>query len=118
VAARQTALTTLFQEESITLRGIDFKFREITGTQYEECIREAEGPDGSADLSTVLRLMIPLSLLEPKWDVEKIYELPLPMVTAIQGVVNRLHFKNEPTKSADPEKESDEAKNDSEPQTS
>jgi hypothetical protein len=92
----KTALSDEFLEESITLRGTKYVFREISAEQYETALKMAEGPDGTTDLSTVLRLMIPDSLVEPKLTAEQLYKKPLPVVTAIQNLVNRMHFRNEP----------------------
>lgn len=112
----ETALNDEFKTEEVSLRGQAYKFREISGSQYEECVKLAEGPDGTADLSTVLRLMIPLSLVEPKWDAEKIYSKPLPVLTAIQNLVNRMHFRSEEPDQATDEEEA--APNELEPSTS
>lgn len=100
----KSTLTDDFYEETITLRGTEYIFREITAEKYEELLKMAENEDGSADLATVLRLMIPESLISPKLSTEQIYRKPLPVVTAIQNAVNKLHFKNEPT---EPEKPKD-----------
>lgn len=114
-----TALDDEFRTETITLRGQAYTFREISGADYEECVKLAEGPDGSADLATVLRLMIPRSLVSPKWDAEKLYAKPLPVLTAIQNLVNKMHFRAEEDQTpAEPEGGEDEAKNESEPLTS
>lgn len=113
---KSTELTEEFLEEKVVLRGTTYTFREITGEQYEEVLKMAEGPDGNADLSTVLRLMIPLSMIEPKISAEALYRKPLPVVTAIQGVVNRMHFRTEPT--AAPVEEGESPGNDSEAPTS
>jgi len=119
VAARtKDAFSGEFLTEEVTIRGVTYKFRELTGAQYEECLKLAEGPDGDANLSTVLRLMIPLSLVDPKLSAEQIYEKPLPVVSAIQNVVNQMHFKTEPVKKAEDEGDGVEPKNDSEPQSS
>lgn len=116
----ETTLSDEFLTESITLRGTTYTFKELSGSKYEEMLKLAEGPDGTADLATVLRLMIPESLVSPALTAEKIYAKPLPVVTAIQNLVNKMHFRAE---TADPES-SDEAgeeeapKNESEPETS
>lgn len=119
--SKDNTLTDEFRTETISLRGQTYTFRELTGTQYEECVKLAEGPDGTADLSTVLRLMIPLSLTSPKWDAERLYNKPLPVLTAIQNLVNKMHFRaevadDEPKTDGDDAEET--AKNASEPSTS
>lgn len=93
---RKSDLTAEFIEDSVTLRGVTYRFRELSADKYEEILKEAEGPDGTADLATVLRLMIPESLVDPKLTTEQIYKKPLPVVTAIQNHVNRMHFRTEP----------------------
>lgn len=112
----KATLTEEFYEEKVTLRGTEYTFREITAEKYEELLKLAENADGSADLATVLRLMIPESLVNPKLTTEQIYRKPLPVVTAIQNTVNRLHFKNEPTEPAEGDGES--PGNESEAETS
>lgn len=114
----ETALTEEFRTEEITLRGQTYVFKELSGSKYEECVKLAEGPDGTADLATVLRLMIPESLVSPKWNAEKIYDRPLPVVTAIQNLVNRMHFRSEEPDKVEGDDEEPAAKNESEPQTS
>lgn len=121
--SKATTLTTEFHEKSIKLRGTTYVFREVSGATYEECVKTAEGEDGTADLATVLKLMIPESLVSPKMSVEEIYAKPLPVLTRIQSLVNELHFQTEPdeTDGEEPEKaeaeSGDEAKNESEPVT-
>ena len=115
----KTALSEDFLEEEVTLRGVTYKFRELSGSTYEDIIKEAEGPDGTADLATVLKLMIPEALVSPKLTTEQIFSKPLPVVTAIQNVVNRMNFRSEETAAPEEgEDAEDEAKNGSEPQTS
>lgn len=123
MAARrtETTLSEDFLEEEITLRGTLYKFRELSGSKYEELIKLAEGPDGTADLATVLRLMIPEAMVSPKMTTEQIYSKPLPIVTAMQNVVNRMNFRAEETAADDAKEEAgdeEEVKNGSEPQTS
>jgi hypothetical protein len=61
--------------------------------------------------------MIPESLISPKWDAAKIYDRPLPVVTALQNLVNRMHFRTEEPDKVEAEDE-EAPKNESEPQTS
>ena len=124
MAPRKSTLTEDFYEETVTLRGTKYTFREISADKYEELLKTAEGEDGTADLSLVLRLMIPESLIEPKLTTEQIYKKPLPVVTAIQNTVNRLHFTTEPTeptkdgKDGTDGEEGTESPNESEAETS
>lgn len=121
--ARKTALTDEFLEEEITLRGTKYRFRELTGAQYEEFVKLAEGPDGTSDLSAVLKMMIPESLQEPHLTADQIMAKPLPVYNALAGVVNRMHFRNEQPEVKEEDAKAEEggetqAGNDSEPQTS
>lgn len=113
----KTAVNEEFLEDSVTLRGVTYRFRELSGERYEEMLKEAEGPDGTADLSTVLRLMIPESLIDPKLTTEQIYRKPLPVLTAIQNHVNRMHFRSEPEETPGDE-DGEPQGNDSEGETS
>ena len=92
----KAAISDEFLEEQITLRGTTYTFKELSAEQYEDILKLSEGPDGSADLATVLRLMIPESLVSPKLSAEQLYKKPLPVITAIQATVNRMHFRDEP----------------------
>jgi hypothetical protein len=123
VSARKTALNEEFLEETVRLRGVDYHFRELTGAQYEEFVKLCEGPDGSSDLSAVLKLMIPASLQDPKLTTEQILAKPLPVYNALAGVVNRMHFRSEEAEGEPKAEQGDEEGepkpgNDSEPQTS
>jgi hypothetical protein len=120
VSSRKSSLTEDFLEETITLRGTTYTFRELTGAQYEEFVKLCEGPDGSSDLSAVLKLMIPASMTEPKLTIDQIVAKPLPVYNALAGIVNRLHFRSEQDEGRKAPEEGDEEKpgNDSEPQTS
>lgn len=118
--ARKTALNEEFYEETVTLRGTTYRFRELTGAQYEDFVKICEGPDGTSDLGAVLKLMIPASMLEPKLTADQIMAKPLPIYNALAGVVNRMHFRTEPVEGEPEATEGGETKpgNDSEPQTS
>lgn len=118
----KTQLSEEFREETFYIRGVKYVFRELDGEKYEEFLKLSEGPDGDANLSTVLRLMIPESMVEPKLTVEQIYRKPLPVLSAIQNIVNKMHFATEPV-GEDPQAEADgddeeKAPNELEPQTS
>lgn len=117
----KSQLSEEFLEETAVIRGVTYRFRELDGEKYEEFLKLSEGPDGDANLSTVLRLMIPESMIEPKLTVEQIYRKPLPVLTAIQTIVNRMHFRTEPTeapKEEPAEDDEEKAPNELEPQTS
>src|SRR4051812_19803160 len=91
----KTELDDELRTESLTLRGTKYTFRELSGEQYEEYIKMAAGPDGEADLSTVLKLMAPDSLVTPKLTAKQIYAKPMPVFNALIGLVNRMHFRSE-----------------------
>lgn len=120
MSSRKTALNEEFYEETIKLRGTEYRFRELTGAQYEDFVKLCEGPDGTSDLSAVLKLMIPASLVDPKLTADQILAKPLPVYNALAGVVNRIHFRPEPEEGEPKADEGGEEKpgNDSEPQTS
>ncbi len=116
VAKANSAISDEFLEATITLRGTTYRFRELSAAQYEDILKLSEGPDGTADLGTVLRLMIPEALVDPHLTAEQLYKKPLPVITAIQGVVNKMHFRDEPVEEI-PDGE-DEPGNESEAETS
>lgn len=118
--SRKTDLSDEFLTETIKLRGVEYTFRELTGAQYEEFVKTCEGPDGTSDLSAVLKLMIPASLQDPKLTSAQILAKPLPVYNALASAVNRMHFRNEADEGEPKAEEGAEEKpgNDSEPQTS
>lgn len=118
--SRKTALNDEFYTETITLRGVEYTFRELTGAQYEDFVKTCEGPDGTSDLVAVLKMMLPASLQSPRLTAEQILAKPLPVYNALVGVVNRMHFRNETGEGEPKADEGGEEKpgNDSEPQTS
>lgn len=113
-----TALSEEFLEETAVIRGTTYRFREISGAKYEEFLKTAEGPEGTANLGTVLRLMIPESMVEPKLTSDQFYSKPLPVVTAIETIVNKMHFRTEPVTAPDAEAEGESSGNGSSPETS
>lgn len=108
-----------FLEQTAVIRGTTYRFREISGEKYEEILKTAEGPDGTADLATVLKLMIPESLIEPRLTAEQFYKKPYPVVSAVQTVVNKMHFRTEPVSGEENGTgEGESSGNGSEPETS
>ena len=94
--ARRSQLEKKYLTKTVRLRGTDYVFRELSGSQYEEFVKMAEGPDGTADLSAVLKLMAPEALSSPTLTAEEIYDLPMPVFNTIIKIVNDMHFRNEP----------------------
>lgn len=113
-----TTLSEEFLEETAVIRGTTYRFREISGEKYEEFLKLAEGPEGTANLGTVLKLMIPESMVEPKLTADQFYRKPLPVVTAIETIVNRMHFRTEPVTESQETPEGESSGNGSSPETS
>ena len=99
-------ITMEFEEKTVSARGKTFRFREITGADYDDIIKIASGPDG-ADMGTVLKLMVVKSCVDPHLTAEDFAAYPLPMVRLLNETVNELHFGELPgqTNGAAPEAE-------------
>ena len=88
-----TKLTPEFYEKTVVIRGVTYKFRELSATEYEECLRIATNPDEeSADLSALLKLMVTRSMIDPKMNAEDYGKMPFPVVRRLNDVVNKMHF--------------------------
>lgn len=85
-------MTDEFRTEEVTVRGVTYKFRELSAEEYDEILKIAAGPDDNAELATVLKLMAGKSLVEPEMDPATLGKKPYPVYNKLLQTVNRMHF--------------------------
>lgn len=95
-------VTDEFRTEEVVIRGVTYKFREISANEYDEILKIASGPDDQADLATVLKMMTVKSLVEPVLLPDQLGEKPYPVYNKILQTVNRLHFSVDATEGEAP----------------
>lgn len=87
-----TKLTEEFETKVINIRGTEYRFRELTASEYNSIIKLASGPDDNAELNTVLQLMAIRSLVEPKMTATDLDAKPYPVYAKLLQTVNTMHF--------------------------
>lgn len=95
-------VTDEFRTEDVVIRGVTYKFREISAAEYDDILKIAAGPDDQADLSTVLKMMTAKSLIEPEFTMDQLLAKPYPVYNKILQTVNRLHFSVDSTEGEAP----------------
>jgi hypothetical protein len=88
----KNVLTEEFRTEELVIRGVTYKFRELSATEYDDIIKMAAGPDDNAELGTVLKLMASKCLLEPDLTPEQLGAKPYPVYNKILQTINKMHF--------------------------
>lgn len=91
-----------FEEREVSVRGTEFKIRELTSGEYDKLYKQAETPDGDVDTTVLLRLMAHKCVIQPEgFSADQLANLPLRAARALLGAVNDLHFGDEtPAESA------------------
>lgn len=85
-----------FEQKTITVRGKEYTFRELSSTEYDDCVRgSTDVKTGDIDTVQLLRRMIIKGSVEPKLDASALGKLPFGVVGKISGAVNDLHFMPE-----------------------
>jgi hypothetical protein len=79
-------------EVSVTIRGVHYKFRELTIGEYEKLLKMAEGPNGRTDNVLLLKLMVKEAMVEPKRTLEEQAKTPMPVARRLNDIVNEMHF--------------------------
>lgn len=85
------ALEFPFATKSITIKGTEYTFREITVEENDECNDAGNGPEGKWDGRAALRMMITKSSVEPKLDFATIARMPLAVYNAVATAVNEVN---------------------------
>lgn len=84
-----------FKDASTTINGVEWKFRELSVIENDQCADGAKGPDGEFDGRTMMRLLIIKSSVEPKLDATRLGKLPQRVYLQIARVVNDLNNSEE-----------------------
>lgn len=90
-----TAPSSDFRTDEVTVRGTTYKFRELSANEYDAILKVATGPDDNADLGAVLKMMAIKSLVEPSLTAAELGDKPYPVYSKILQAVNKLHFGND-----------------------
>lgn len=84
-----------FVERELNLRGVNYRIRELSAQQYDDCVRMATKADDEIDMVALLKLMVTKSLVEPKLTSDDLAALPYRVSRELGSAVNRLHFADE-----------------------
>lgn len=120
MARTATTMTPEFNEEVVTLRGVDYRLRELSIGEYdglvalatEKRINPITGQDEEdIDNTALLKFMVLKCVIDPKLSAEKLAGLPMRVVLKLNQTVNRMHYGDEPVaeKKKDDEAEEPEA---------
>jgi len=90
--ASTNKVTEEFETRVINIRGSEYRFRELSASEYDSIIKLATGPDDNAELNTVLKLMATKSLIDPKMTTAELEAKPYPVYAKLLQTVNALHF--------------------------
>lgn len=84
-------LTLPFAEETINISGREFRFRELTVEENDQCADASKNKDGVVIGRTMMRLMILAAAIEPKLTAESLAKMPQRAYIKIYDLVNRLN---------------------------
>ena len=80
-----------FYTETVSVRGKDYTFRELSAGDYNDLI-DVFTKDDIVDSSGVTRAMAVKSLTAPVMTNDELMALPFPVYSTLIGTVNRMHF--------------------------
>ena len=98
-------LTPEFLEEEVVIRGVTYKFRELSIGEYDELVRKATTPrpnpitgidEDVVDNTVLLRLMVIACAVEPRLTAETLSRFPMRAAIKVNQTVNRMHYGDEP----------------------
>jgi hypothetical protein len=84
--------TEEFYERTETIRGVEYKFREVDAQTHDDAVRLVADEDGNAELNAVLKILAAKSLIEPKLDVEGLGRKPYPVQRRILDIANVMYY--------------------------
>ena len=111
---RATAMTPEFNEETVKIRNIDYRLRELSIGEYDGLVELATSTktnpmsgaeEEEIDNTVLLKFMVLKCVVDPKLTAEKLSALPMRVVLKLNQTVNRMHYGDEPVETA---KEGDE----------
>ncbi len=86
-------LTLTPRTSEVTVRGITFKFHEVSGREYDNAIALCTNAENDeVDTQALFKMLLMSSLDEPKLTVDELDDLPHPVRRAIIDASNTLHF--------------------------
>jgi len=98
------ALTSDFLEETLTVRGVTYRLRELSIGEYDDLVKKATitrtnalGEESETiDNSVLLKMMVNKCLVDPKLTPEQQSRLPMRVMLKLNTTVNRMHYGDEP----------------------
>ena len=99
------ALTPDFSEETVVIRGVSYRLRELSIGDYEDLVKKAtttkSNPmtgeeDEQVDNALLLKLMVIRCSVAPKLTAETLSNLPMRVVLKLNQTVNKMHYGDEP----------------------
>jgi len=112
------ALTPEFSEETVIIRGVSYRLRELSIGDYEDLVKKATTTktnpltgedDEQVDNALLLKLMVIRCSVAPKLNAEALSNLPMRVVLKLNQTVNKMHYGDEPeSKPAEEEEVSEE----------
>lgn len=79
-----------FEEKVLVLGGKEWRFRELSVQENDDCADSAKGQDGMINARTMMRLMIIQSSVQPKLSPNSLGKLPTRVYGKIYDLVNEL----------------------------
>jgi hypothetical protein len=101
-----------FLEDEVTVRGVTYRFRELSISDYDDLVARATTPqpnqfgvvEDMVNNTLLLKLMVIKCSTTPKLTAEVLASMPMRAALTLNRLVNRMHYGDEP----EPEKK-DEA---------
>jgi len=106
---RLTLLTPDFLEETVIIRGVTYRLRELSIGDYDELVKKSTRSEmnpltgqneETTDNALLLKLMVMKCSVEPKITAETLANLPMRVVLKLNQTVNRMHYGDEPVAAA------------------
>jgi hypothetical protein len=116
---RVHVLTPEFSEETVVIRGVPYRLRELSIGDYEDLVKKATinktnpltgEDDDQIDNALLLKLMVIRCSVAPKLNAEALSNLPMRVVLKLNQTVNKMHYGDEPESKPAEEEEEEEPK--------
>ena len=91
-----------FNEKQVAVNGKEFRFRELTVAESDQCADAARKPDGDLDGRAMMRLMIAKSSVSPKLTADILAKLPGHVYVKFAEAVNDVNGEEEEPAGAEP----------------
>jgi hypothetical protein len=80
-----------FEETTVMINGKEFRFRELSVQENDECADASREEDGAINGRTMMRMMIMASSVNPRLELEDIAKMPQRMYIRLYDTVTRLN---------------------------